>query len=159
MKTLLLSLLLAVTPALAQQDPLAGSWTYRSFHNKPGVMIPDDDHAGEVALSLIFGEGVITLDPVTGTKLTGKLDLGPGYALNLEGTASGTPLTVQLVGTGRAGTATAGWEYRYLCFLVPPWPGATRQVPALVGSLIRAKPHGNSPAGYTASFIAVKRPQ
>jgi hypothetical protein len=30
------------------------------------------------------------------------------------------------------------------------------QVPALIGSLIRAKPHGNDLPGYTASFIAVK---
>ena len=32
------------------------------------------------------------------------------------------------------------------------------QVPALVGSVIRAKPHGSAPAGYVASFIAVKQP-
>jgi hypothetical protein len=31
-------------------------------------------------------------------------------------------------------------------------------VPALVGTVIRAKPHGTSPAGYVASFVAVKRP-
>jgi hypothetical protein len=32
------------------------------------------------------------------------------------------------------------------------------QVPALVGSVIRAEPHGSAPAGYVASFIAVKQP-
>jgi len=32
------------------------------------------------------------------------------------------------------------------------------QVPALVGTVIRAKPHNGEAAGYVASFIAVKQP-
>lgn len=148
--------------AFAQESGLGGAWTYRSYHNRPLVMVSEDDHAAEKALSLIFGEGIITLqEPVDGT-IRGVLDLGPGYALDLAGAyrpqAAGGPAAVELTGTGRAGTATAGWEYRYAAFLAPTWETGVRQVPALVGTALRSKPHGNSLPGYTVSFIAVKRP-
>ena len=46
--------------------------------------------------------------------------------------------------------------------LLHGWPEAkelwANQVPALVGSVIRAKPHDGAPAGFVASFIAVKQP-
>jgi len=42
--------------------------------------------------------------------------------------------------------------------LAHTWPNGIDQVPALVGSVIRAKPHNGSPAGVVASFIAVKQP-
>ena len=41
---------------------------------------------------------------------------------------------------------------------LPGGPNGVNQVLALVGTVIRAKPHGGAPAGYVASFIAVKRP-
>jgi hypothetical protein len=65
---------------------------------------------------------------------------------------------VEIVGAGRNGTGTAGWEYDYRGQLAYQWPNGVNQVPALVGTVIRAKPHGASPAGYVASFIAVKQP-
>jgi hypothetical protein len=61
---------------------------------------------------------------------------------------------VEIVKTGRPGTVTAGWQYDYYANLAHPWPNGINQVPALVSSVIRAK----LPAGYVASFIAVKRP-
>ena len=72
--------------------------------------------------------------------------------------AGTTPLTIHMVGSGRTGTGTAGWEYDYHGNVAYEWPNGINQVPALVGSVLRAKPHGPAQAGYVASFIAVKQP-
>src|SRR5262249_8574302 len=46
---------------------------------------------------------------------------GGGLVLDLKGTvrppAQGSPLTVELVGIGRSGTATYGWQYDYHAYL------------------------------------------
>jgi hypothetical protein len=88
--------------------------------------------------------------------------MGGGYALDLEGTirpaSEGVPATIEIAGRGRAGTPTDGWEYDYFGFLAHQWPKGVNQVPALVGTVIRAKPHDGAPAGYVASFVAVKQP-
>ncbi|MGC2781848.1 MAG: hypothetical protein WA418_40065 [Bradyrhizobium sp.] len=153
----------ATSPSAAAQpsaigDSIAGKWTYRSFINTPRL-VGDD---ANLALALIFGEGVFTFELPTSTTLKGNLDMGSGFVLDLEGTvrppAPGAPLTVEIVGTGRANSPTAGWEYDYHGYLAYRWPNGVSQVPALVGSVIRAKPHNGAPAGVTASFIAVKQP-
>jgi hypothetical protein len=65
---------------------------------------------------------------------------------------------VEIVGTGRPNTGTANWEYDYHGQLAYQWPNGVDQVPAIVGNVIRAKPHNGNPAGVVASFIAVKQP-
>jgi hypothetical protein len=40
----------------------------------------------------------------------------------------------------------------------PAASNGINQIPALVGNVIRAKPHNGAPAGYVATFIAVKQP-
>lgn len=65
--------------------------------------------------------------------------------------------TVELVGTGRTGTGTEGWEYDYYGHLAHVWPIGLNQVPVILGSVLRAKPHNGAPAGYVASFFAVKQ--
>jgi hypothetical protein len=58
----------------------------------------------------------------------------------------------------RPGSQTDGWRYDYNATLAYEWPNAVEQVPALVGTVIRVNAHGpKSPAGVTASFIAVKQ--
>ncbi|MCA6121184.1 hypothetical protein J6500_04585 [Bradyrhizobium sp. WSM 1704] len=135
---------------------ISGKWTYRSFHNDPA---PVGDDA-EKALRLIFAEAEFTFE-ISGTELSGMIDWGSG-GLALKGTiqlaTATTPLAVQIVGTGRTNLGTEGWEYDYNAQLAHQWPNGINQVPALVGSVIRAKPHGSAPAGYVASFIAVKQP-
>jgi hypothetical protein len=108
---------------------LDGKWTYRSFYNE-----------------------------ISGTELKGIIDWGSG-GLDLKGTVCPAgPLTVQIVGMGRPGTQTDGWRYDYNGSLAYEWPNAVNQVPALVGTVIRVNAHGpKSPAGVTASFIAVKQ--
>jgi hypothetical protein len=78
-------------------------------------------------LHLIFGEGVFTFETLSRQSLTGTLDMGGGYVLDLTGSVA------------------------------HHWPDGVDQVAALVGSVIRAKPHGSAPAGHVASFIAVAR--
>jgi len=41
--------------------------------------------------------------------------------------------------------------------VAPTFPDADRQRPGLVGTVLRAKPHGTAAAGFTASLVAVKR--
>jgi hypothetical protein len=134
---------------------LAGKWTYRSFVNTPDLVGGDKDKA----LAIIFGEGVYIIDPPSGTQITGTLDLGGGYVLDLKGEVYRTsPLSVAISGHGRTGTPTAGWEYDYNASLAYEWPNGVNQVPALLGSVIRAKAHDGGAAGFVASFIAVKQP-
>jgi hypothetical protein len=147
--------------AASGSQGLAGKWTYRSFHNNPAPVTDDEKTAAEKALALIFAEAVFTFEIPTSTTLKGAIDW-PGGGLDLQGTiqpdpAGGAPV-VTIVGTGRPGTGTAGWEYDYHGQLAHQWPNGVGQVPALVGTVIRAKPHNGAPAGYVASFIAVKRP-
>jgi hypothetical protein len=133
---------------------LQGKWTYRSYLNTTGLVGGDKDKA----LALIFGEGIYAIDQLSGATLTGTLDMGGGYVLDLRRTVTQTaPLSVALSGYGRAGTRTAGWEYDYSASLAYQWPNAVNQIPALVGSVIRAKPHDGGAAGFVASFIAVKQ--
>jgi hypothetical protein len=139
----------------ADASILAGKWTYRSYVNTAALVDDDKDKA----LAIIFGEGVYAFDPLSGTALTGTLDMGGGYVLDLKGTVTQTALlSVAISGYGRAGTPTAGWEYDYNASLAYQWPNGVNQTPALVGSVIRAKRHNGGAAGVVASFIAVKQP-
>lgn len=148
--------IIAAKSTAADNSPLAGKWTYRSFHNNPNSV---GDDPGK-ALDLIFAEATFTFEASNST-LKGTIDWGGG-GLDLKGTigsvGSGAPLVIEIVGTGRPNSPTAGWEYDYRANLAYQWPNGVGQVPALVGSVIRAKPHGGAPAGYVASFIAVKQP-
>lgn len=143
-------------PAVDGDGPssLAGKWTYRSFHNDAALVGGNPDKA----LRLIFAEAEFDFQ-VSPTGLKGSLDW-PGGGLDLQGTVTGgvagAPLSVEIVGTGRLDTDTAGWEYDYRGHLAYRWPNGVNQVPALVGSVLRAKPHDGAPAGYSASFVAVK---
>lgn len=154
----------ASTPATrvtSDGSGLAGKWTYRSFHNNPAPVADDPSTAPAKALALIFAEAVFTFEIPSSTTLKGAIDW-PGGGLDLQGTikpsGAGAGPAVEIVGTGRPGTSTDGWQYDYRGELAYQWPNGVNQVPALVGTVIRAKPHGPAPAGYVASFIAVKQP-
>lgn len=136
---------------------IAGTWVYRSYLNRPDVMVGSDP---QKALALIFGEGVMTLQTPSPGHVTGTFDMGGGYVLDLKGTVttSGGRTSVHMNGPGRAGTPTAGWEYDYDGTVTEKWPTGVGQIPAITGTVLRAKPHGACcPAGVTASFILVKK--
>ncbi|MER9243373.1 hypothetical protein [Mesorhizobium sp. M0633] len=145
---------LAAAPNSPQD--ITGKWTYRSFHNNKNLVTDND----QTALGLFFAEATFTFDVAADNTLRGTIDWSGG-GLDLHGSvqpaASGAPLTVQIVGMGRAGTATQDWQYDYFGYLAHTWPRGVGQVPALVGSVIRAKPHNGAPAGYVASFVAVQQ--
>lgn len=167
-----LTILLLTTSALAQNrsaartaaatyaqnsSDLSGKWTYRSFTNTADLM----DGDAQRALNLIFGQGVFTF-MLSRDMLTGTLDMGGGYILDLKGTVQpprqDAPLTAEISGFGRTNTPTAGWEYDYSGYLAYHWPNGVNQAAALVGTVIRAKAHDGGAAGLVASFIAVKQP-
>lgn len=158
---------------------LPGKWTYRSYLNRADIMVGADPGptvqaldpiygqgnaatASQAlkALNLVFGEGVMTFDQPSGNNVTGTFDMGGGFVLDLKGTMQTTPagdIAVELFGTGRPSTPTDGWEYDYRATTTPKWPNGIDQVPCLVGTVIRAKPHGTAKAGVVASFIAIKQ--
>jgi hypothetical protein len=158
---------------------IAGKWTYRSYRDRADIIVNADAepsvtaldaiygqgvetaNAALKALSVVFGEGTMTFDPPSGNSITGNLDMGGGYVLDLKGTMqplAGTGVVaLEIFGTGRAGTPTENWEYDYKAFTTPKWPNGINQIPAFVGTVIRAKPHGTSPAGYVASFVSIKQ--
>jgi hypothetical protein len=135
---------------------LVGAWTYRSFRNDPAPVGGDP----KKALALFFAEAEFRFEAVTDTEFKGVVDWASG-GLDLTGTLrpgnADTPVAFAIVGIGRPGTETGGWEYDYNGCLSYQWTKGDNQVPSLVGSLIRARPHNGAPAGYTASFIAVKK--
>jgi hypothetical protein len=143
---------------LSGELSLAGKWTYRSYRNVPDLVAGDANKA----LGLIFGEGIYTLELASNSALSGTIDMGGGFVLDLHGAVhpatADAPLTVEMAGLGRDGTPTAGWEYDYYASPAHQWPNGLNQVAALLGSVIRAKPHDGAPAGMVASFIAVKQP-
>lgn len=134
---------------------LSGYWSYRSYHNLT-KLVGDDAQA---ALVRIFGEGVFELSQFDDGRIEGGLGMDTGYALRITGSVetTGNGLGFTLIGEGLDGTATAAWRYDYRGVVGYMWPNGVDQVPSLLGTVIRVKAHGpNAPAGYTASFIAVR---
>lgn len=134
---------------------LSGHWTYRSYRNLT-KLIGEDPQA---ALALIFGEGVFELSQSGDGRVEGAFGMETGYALRITGSveAAGDRTGFTLIGSGLDGTATAGWHYHYRGIVGYMWPNGVDQIPSLLGTVVRVNAHGpNAPAGYTASFIAVR---
>ena len=158
-----------------------GSWTYRSFHNNPQYPYLT---TYPTAHGLILEESVFKLKTPTSTTLEGTiewpaksletrilvLDIGKGSVripevqTGVRPPEGGEPPRFAFSAIGRRGTETDGWEYSFDGQLTRNWPlpaGAPANVPrlpALVGSVIREKAHGDSPAGTVYPFIAVPGP-
>jgi hypothetical protein len=134
---------------------ISGKWTYRSYRNDT-ALIGDDAQA---ALGLIFGEGIFDLRETSEGRITGALGMGTGYALTLDGEEDRDGAGFALIGLGIDGTATQGWRYDYRGVAAFDWPQGIDQKRCLVGTVIRVNAHGpHSPAGVTASFVAVGHP-
>ncbi|AEU36701.1 hypothetical protein [Granulicella mallensis] len=136
-------------------NPFAGTWTYRSFLNDPGLVGDDKDKLE----ALLFAEGVWTVEDTAVPQFKGVLSFGPGEAMDLTGMITvepGRPAHVHINGKGRPGTDTEHYFYDYDGSLTEHWPNGVKQVPAITGSTIRVKPHDGKPAGVVASIIVVK---
>jgi len=141
---------------------LTGSWTYRSFRNEtryPYLTAPP------TARGLILQESLLKLETTPQgaiTTLRGTIEWS-GLVLDIRWQVDPSPLerdqppVFWFSGTGRRDTATAGWQYVFHGDMTRTWPKGDKQVPALVGSVIREKAHGDSPAGTVYPFIAVKQ--
>jgi hypothetical protein len=131
-----------------KDSPFVGRWTYRSYHNDPDPELSRQP----------FGTGTLVLDEADYGHLSGSLLGGGGWTLSLVGGYTyGNPFALRFQGSGDIGGER--WVYDYVGYLVPIWPNGVDQRAAIVGSVIRTVPHNNGqePAGYSASFIAVKQ--
>jgi hypothetical protein len=141
-------------------NPFAGHWTYRSFRNDPQP-VGDVDKDPSRLVKLLFAEGELIVEDTKDGSFKGQLQFDPTSVMELTGKitpAKGdSPAHVHIIGKGRPGTPTEKYFYDYDGVMAYHWPNGVNQVPAIVGSVIRVKPHDGAPAGYTASFIAVKR--
>jgi hypothetical protein len=166
-------------PKSSWDTSLAGKWTYRSYLNRADILVNADPDPAVAALdpiygqgnaatassalkalNLVFGEGLMTFGQPSANNITGTVDFGGGFVLDLKGTMQTTAagdIAVDLIGTGRPGSPTDNWEYDYKATTTPKWPNGIGQIPSLVGTVIRAKPHGTAKAGVVASFIAIKQ--
>jgi hypothetical protein len=138
---------------MMSDNPFVGSWTYRSFLNDPDISTDFD--------KLEFGRATIVIEQAAPELLQGTIG-GDGWSLALHGSRSyGSPMQTRFQGRGIVGGEE--WVYDYIGWLVPIWPAsdASKQRPAIVGSVIRTVAHssssgGTSPAGVVASFYAVR---
>lgn len=140
---------------MTEVNDFAGSWTCRSFIDKPEIDAPADD--------VLFAAGALTLEAEGGSEMSGQISFGSMH-LTVSGTAkSGNPPTILFRATGVEGSSTAGWIYDFVGYRAQLWPKGVEQRPAIVGTVIRTVPHNAvgggevRPAGYTLSFIAVSR--
>ncbi len=128
-------------------NPLIGKWTYRSFLNVDTDPTPFEN--------ILFGEGTLEFTDAPMQNIAGTIG-GEGWSLTLSGSMTyGNPMTANFQGKGNVGGQP--WIYAYIAYLVNTWPNGVDQVPALVGSVIRVIPHGGAPAGFVASFYAVRQ--
>ena len=140
---------------------ISGLWTCRIFD----TMRPLSE-APQKEVELVRAEAAIVFRPRSSTDpLQGAIEWTAGSVTNgldLSGTVQPDDASFDdLVGTGRTGTGTDGWEYDYQGHLTRNWPDIDpiqTPRPFLVGSVFRAKSHNGdpprSPAGEVFSFIA-----
>lgn len=161
---------------LTTPDILTGVWTYRSFLNTADLSIDNTLNTAPppnyYETQFQFGNGYIRIDDAGFNQLQGKI-FGPNNAaspnpvtqpysweLDLKGSINyGDPFSLLFEGRGLVGGSE--WIYQYAGYLIKPWPNGVKQVPALVGSIIRVIPHpdgsgGTAPAGVVCSWFAVK---
>lgn len=135
---------------------LSGTYTYRSFTNVPDVV-------GDFN-KLAFAEAELTLFVALDGAVTGMLswpttdDDSERAIMDINGRlVTRDPVLVQIEGIGRKGSAIEAFDYRYELTLARHWQETLKPRTCLVGSVIRARDHGTSKAGVTASVIAVRR--
>ena len=157
-------------------DNFAGNWTYRSFVNRLDLLPElDSDNIvkDDVAKwsSYMFGQGLMVFHP----SATGGLD----GIFHMGDTAS--PLDMRLRGKietnngviwfrwnafGIENTNSDGWLYEYEGYFTTKWSNGSKQIEAIVGSVIRSQPHNDlapnqtddrtAKQGVVASFIMVR---
>jgi len=132
-------------------NPFEGTWTYRSFYNDPEFV----DTFDKIALA----QAELVLREAGPDWLAGKLG-GEGWSLEMTGISElvGGRWQLRMRATGARDSSTYGWIYDYVGALAFEWPGADRQVPAIVGTVTRTVFHEpRRRAGESFSFVAVRK--
>lgn len=134
---------------IPEEMAFEGKWTYRSYVNSADQTIAPND--------LLFGLADLLIEEGADGSLTGTIG-GTGWQLTVTGKIEYSPTgaTAKFQGTGSLGGEQ--WIYDYFGYAVPSWENGIDQVATLVGTVIRTAQHGGAPAGFSASFIAVKQP-
>lgn len=122
---------------------VSGRWVYRSFLNNQAV---DTDFR-----ALEFGRATLQLLNTDG-KISGTIG-GPQWQLEVEGDFDEVTKAFSWSAKGIVGGQL--WHYDYKGVFAYHWENGVNQIPSIVGTVIRTIAHGNAPAGFTASFIAV----
>lgn len=124
----------------------SGTWTYRSLLNNPDPNVPFND--------LAFGVGTLVLEDDGAGGLSGPIG-GDGWSLDIAGTNQDGALRLESKGV----VGGEPWVYAYQGTLTPVWPSGKDQADTITGSVLRvvAHSHGRAPAGFVASFYAVRR--
>lgn len=140
-------------------EALTGTYTYRSFFNRPE---PVDDFN-----RLRFAQIELRLSVQADGTMTGVLvfPAAPGAeppVMDVTGQVSAwSPVRFSFTGRGRPGTAIADFHYEYDGVVLRHWEAGIDQRMTLAGTVLRAADHGSGAslarAGQTASFLAVKR--
>ncbi|QOG01123.1 hypothetical protein [Flavobacterium sp. MDT1-60] len=126
---------------------VTGKWLYRSFVNNTN---PNEDPQ-------LFGQGELAILPSDFGHIIGDFDFGEWGKVTIKGTIHfGNPFQLRFQGRGVKGTGAEDWVYDYIGYYIPNWVEGVNQLPAIVGSVIRTEPHGQSKAGIVASFIMIK---
>jgi hypothetical protein len=157
-------------------DPLAGSWTYRSFVNRTDLLPNlDPEHIVKDDVAkwsrYMFGQGVMTFHPTATGALTGRFEMGDeqnplDMLLNGKIEERDGVTWIKWNAHGLPGTPSDGWLYEYDAYYTAKWPNGRRQIEAIVGSVIRSQPHDDlapnqtadraARAGAVTSFIMVR---
>ena len=139
---------LPTVDAVAPKGSFQGEWTYRSFVNVSDPAIAPND--------LLFGLAVLALQESEQGAVTGTIG-GNGWSLAITGQSVYEPGFAYVKFQGSGAVGAENWTYDYYGYLAPRWSNGVNQVPAIVGTVVRTAPHGGAPAGFVASFIAVRQ--
>ncbi|MGW4027546.1 hypothetical protein, partial [Streptomyces sp. NPDC005009] len=145
-------------------DLLAGSWTYRSFINRPDVL-PELDPEQIVTDDVekwsryLFGQGVMTFHPTITGGLTGVFEMGTDESpldMHLNGRIEDRDgaTWIKWNAHGLPGTPSDGWLYEYDGHYTPKWPNGRGQTDAVVGSVVRSVTHNDLAPNQTVDRAA-----
>ena len=152
-------------PPPSVERPLSGRWTYRSY-----------THATDPTKDAQWFVAELELEQGDDGQLTGRLQgyaggqLHPDYVYTITGEFNQDNVVYQhkpgwwddraivVMRAEGATDSTEGHVYEYRGWLEPKWPKGEEQVPACVGTLMRAeRPDDPGLEGTVGSFIATKR--
>jgi hypothetical protein len=138
---------------------LSGSYTYRSFFDLPEPV----DNFGKLKFAQLELQLAVQPDgTVTGTLVFPAAPGTEPAVMDVSGKVSAwSPAHMSFTGKGRPGSAITDFHYEYDGGVLRHWETGINQRLTIAGTVLRAEDHGSgatlAKAGFTASFLAVKR--